>query len=150
MDSVGDGMDGKGFTLTYDGKVLGSGGNFTTSAVYQFGKGCAYRPKCKTLKLELTTDVDPSETSVRLDDYETYVSYWWDTKFQKKNKKYELQKCIDPLRCWDLSIYDTYGDGLVAPGGFTVRYGGQVVGNHVDTNFTSYAGYYIGNCPWAT
>jgi hypothetical protein len=149
IDSVGDGIEGKGFTLTYDGKVLGSGGNFTTSAVYQFGKGCAYRPPCKRLKLELTTDYSPSETSVYLYDYETSVSYWWDTKFVKRNKKYVLKKCIDPLRCWDLSIMDNYGDGLADPGGFKVTYGGQVLGNNVDSNFTYYAGYYIGNCPWA-
>lgn len=147
-DYFGDGIEGEGLDLTYGNKKIASGGNFTRLAVYDVGNGCASRPPCKMLKLELTTDNFPGETYVSLFDYVTYVSLWEDVEFKEKEKTYVIEQCIDPLRCYELTIDDYAYDGFEGNGGYVITYDGDVLGTDVAENFTGWMTYPIGECDW--
>jgi hypothetical protein len=148
FDSFGDGIKGKGVELTFDNKKVVSGGNFTYLAVYDVGNGCASRPPCKMLKLELTTGNYPQDTGVNLFDYFTSTSVWWEVEFKEKDKKYVMEKCIDPLRCYELSIsdYSYYYDGGLGGIEYKLTYDGAEVGSDVAENFTEWTYYLVGDC----
>jgi hypothetical protein len=146
MDTDGDGIEGDGFDLTYDNNLVAWGEPFTYYTVYDVGDGCASRPPCQMLELELTTDKYPLESSVYLYDVSTDTMDWWDTNIRKKNKKYIFSKCIDPLRCYELGISDSEGDGFEGNGGYQVTYDGMWWDSSEDAAFTDRVLYYFGEC----
>jgi len=44
--------------------------------------------------------------------------------------------CVASTSCYDFTIYDSYGDGLFAPGGYTVTYNGTVIADTMGSGFT--------------
>jgi hypothetical protein len=146
MDTEGNGIEGNEFELTYDNNFITWGERFTNYTVYEVGNGCASRPMCEMLELELTTDDYPRESKVNLYDSSTYTEDWSDTIIRRKNKLYYFSKCIDPLRCYTLNIFDSQGDGFEGNGGYTVYYEGEVWDTSDYAGFTDSISYYFGDC----
>ena len=80
---------------------------------------------CAPITLELITDSYPSEINffLRTDGEE----FLWDEYDFSENQTYNYNACIDPDVCVEFDFYDSFGDGLEAPGKITLAFKGDVI-----------------------
>ena len=142
VDSFGDGLtsggaDG-GYSLSVDGVEIASAdsNDYFDSNTHKFGTcgdGPAPTPvgggggptTCAPITLELITDLYPSDIDffLRTDGEE----FLWDEYDFSENQTYNYNACIDPDVCVDFDFYDSFGDGLEAPGKITLTFKGDVI-----------------------
>jgi hypothetical protein len=130
-------------STTNSSYVVLSGGAFNASESVSFGGECrsgsypkVEAPPCVDIVLTLTTDDFPYETNVTLVDLRTGDVYWDDFVFDMERKKYELTQCVDPSGCYEVSINDSFGDGI-SGAGFTLTYDDDVVGTGSGFGFSA-------------
>jgi hypothetical protein len=138
-------FDASDVTVTYDGTVVEwtPGENNYFSALV--GGACAGRPMCVPLTFSLYTEDTEYELQVSLYDY---IGGSYFSIYDQKEQLYEFTKCVDPLRCYDLSIMACQSDdfgGTFCTSSLTefedvLTYNGTTL----PTNFSYYSSYYIG------
>jgi hypothetical protein len=135
-----DGLAGKTFMVTYGGQQNELTGDDQYRSLL-IGNSCAGRPACVDLSLSLTTDDTPTnETYVSLYDMIAGSSFWYDTPIEQPNQEYEWSKCIDPLRCYEVSVSSWNEDGSYSDVNAVLTYNGAAL----PTNFSFYPYYHVG------
>ena len=81
---------------------------------------------CAPITLEFITDSYPYENNFFLfnEDSEEFL---WDESNFLENRTYNYDACVDPGVCVVFDIYDSFGDGLEAPGKITLTFKGEVI-----------------------
>jgi serine protease len=122
FDSGNDGICcsfGSGsYTVTLDGDVIQTGGSFTAAEEISLGSCGRNNPVSGTcseqglvpIDLYLRTDSYASETSVQLVDENGELLEFADGLVS--NTEYGLTECVSPSGCYNLTIFDSLGDGL--------------------------------------
>eukprot|EP00934_Nitzschia_sp_Nitz4_P002835 Nitzschia sp. Nitz4//scaffold132_size63325//41447//43165//NITZ4_006294-RA/size63325-augustus-gene-0.2-mRNA-1//1//CDS//3329535326//2825//frame0 len=82
--------------------------------------------ECVPLKLTIQTDQYGSETGYRLRRDSDRVVFWKGAGLDS-NEAYIESSCIDPNECYQFKVIDSYGDGILSPGGMTLTYDGDVL-----------------------
>ncbi len=80
-----------------------------------------------TIDIEILTDDYPGETVWEVTEYYTGMVVCSGGPYDRANTLYRECCCIDYEDCVDFTIYDSYGDGILAPGGYAVYYDGELV-----------------------
>jgi hypothetical protein len=80
---------------------------------------------CAQISLEFVTDSYPWENDVFLVT-DTVEFLWYEYDF-RKNREYNYEACIDPGVCVTFYFFDSYRDGLEAPGKIQLSYEGEVI-----------------------
>ena len=94
--------------------------------MWYYGEECATFdcPYCdcleSTLDITILTDPYPSETTWTVTDRATGVVICSGGPYSAQNTMHYEICCIGYADCVDFTIYDSYGDGIYAPGGFIV------------------------------
>ena len=99
------------------------------------------------VKLVLTTDIFPFETSVSLEDTASGESYWTDEFFRKADTEYTLQQKVFPTGCYNFVITDVTGDGIccyAGSGSFNLFFDGFLVFTS-DGDFGFSTSYFVGD-----
>lgn len=153
-DSYGDGLDGNGYMyaefdgqVLYDGWDIGFGLEWTLDTGGCNGGNQPIMPpvsapqtapttppppptggSCTMLSVELRTDDWPEETIIFLEDDSSGDMIWDESDFDfDANTDYSFSECIPDDKCIVLDVTDTWGDGLLNEGYFTVTYGSDVL-----------------------
>jgi hypothetical protein len=129
-------------TLTYNGNPVELSPETNHSFVALVGD-CAGRPPCVDLSVSLTNFSSGLEISFA--DLVT-GSPWY---FSHEGPLYELTKCVDPLRCYEIMLWECYrGDdgssscsSVSSEDAVVVTYNGTTM----PTNFSYYSSYYVGD-----
>lgn len=99
------------------------------------------------VSVELTTDGYPSEISWELVDQNNQIiatSPVYDTK----DTTITTNVCIISSNCYTFTIYDTFGDGIMSPGGYAIYMDSVLVDSSYSFNGSQESVYHIGNgCP---
>jgi trypsin len=141
FDSYGDGISeggsNPGYTLRIDGNVVDEEGgiDFGEQQNIEFGScsgggggsggdGSGVGDSCVPVTLNLVTDDYGDDTVLFLlaDSGELI----WNANGFADNKNYQFTTCLDRSECATLDIFDSYGDGIMPPGGTTLTVDGQV------------------------
>jgi len=106
-----------GYTVTYGGDVIQTGGSFSSAEEVSIGACGRDNPVSGTCALGLVpidlfirTDSFAFETSLELVDQNGEVLEF--AAGLLSNTEYGLTECVQPDGCYTLSIYDSFGDGL--------------------------------------
>ena len=78
------------------------------------------------LTIDIMTDPYPEETTWTVTDHDTGVLICSGGPYADQYTLYTEYCCIGADDCIDFTIYDAYGDGIYAPGGYTVSLDGVV------------------------
>jgi hypothetical protein len=135
FDSYGDGLSeggsNPGYTLRIDGNVVEEEGaiDFGEEQNIEFGScsggggGSGGGSSCIPVILNLETDDYGYETDLfLLADSGKLI---WNANGFADNKNYQFTTCLDRSECATLDIFDSYGDGIMSPGGITLTVDGQ-------------------------
>jgi hypothetical protein len=87
-----------------------------------------------TITIEILTDTYGSETS--WDVVEQGVGVIASGGGYASSTFYTEEVCVDSTSCYDVNIYDAYGDGIFSPGGYTVYYNGTEIADTMGGGFT--------------
>ena len=139
---LSDGGSNPGYNLVVDGNTEADvgGENFGSSVSVNFGD-CADSSSCTPLKLKVITDAYGYETSLTLISDGNVI---WDEGGFANKQVYEFTECLDPTVCSELTVRDTYGDGIFAPGKIVVTVDGKKEYNRGD--FGDEIAIEYGNC----
>ena len=136
VDSYGDGLTSPNgdFSLTVAGTVLLQDNDEKWSMLEtQFGN-CS--PTCLNVDVSVTTDDYPEETSWSLTTT-SGVTIATGGPYDKSSKTYDTNECVDPSKCYNFEIVDSYGDGLTSPNGdFTLTVDGSVLLQDNDSSWS--------------
>ncbi len=77
--------------------------------------------------IEIMTDNWGDETTWEITDHETGELVCFGGGDYEDNTLYEEYCCIGHEDCVDFTIYDSYGDGIYGPGGYTIWLDGELV-----------------------
>jgi hypothetical protein len=77
--------------------------------------------------IEIMTDPYPTETTWQVTDHETGIVLGSGGPYSLQYTLYTEGVCVPTDSCSDFTIFDAYGDGIYAPGGYTVSFDGEVV-----------------------
>jgi hypothetical protein len=124
-DSFGDGLYGN-YELRLDGNQIVSGdGDFEDAVNHFFNCDRMQDGACTPLVLDLDTDEYADETHFYLIDMTTQDFLWIEDQFSPYEVR-QFTECLDPNRCYNLDVFDDYGDGITS-GGIKITYDGTVV-----------------------
>jgi hypothetical protein len=142
FDSYGDGISeggssNPGYTLRIDGNVVEREGgiDFGVQRNIEFGScsgggggsgggGSGGGDSCVPVTLDLETDNYGVDTELfLLTDSGELI---WNATDFADNKNYQYTTCLDRSECATLDIFDSWGDGIMPPGGITLTVDGQV------------------------
>jgi hypothetical protein len=84
---------------------------------------------CAPMTLEFTTDSYPSENDFYLFTVGEAEFLWNEYDFLIENRTYNYNACVDSGVCVIFAFFDTYGDGLLAPGKIKLTFNGDVIVN---------------------
>ncbi len=139
-DVFGDGICCAGYySVSYDDELVCSGGGtadpFDERTCENVTGGCGDA----TLDIEVFTDRDSFETTWQVIDRETGSLASWGGPYDDPNSLYTHQVSIDSSRCYDFTIYDSFGDGICCengPGYWNVLYEGTLICTGGDFEFS--------------
>lgn len=103
--------------------------------------------ECSSVRLTLTTDNYPGETSFSMINEETGATVWDVTGFEEPGVMNEYTSSICPTSCYNFLIEDSFGDGIccnAGEGGYILEYGGEVIS--AGGEFSSASSVYVGDC----
>jgi hypothetical protein len=102
-----DGSNATDITVTYDGAAVDfvPGENNLFSAL--IGGACAGRPPCVDLTFSLYTEDTEYDLQISLNDY---VGGSYQSFYDGEEQLYEFTKCVDPLRCYEVTVWACYND----------------------------------------
>jgi hypothetical protein len=83
---------------------------------------------CLVLQLTIDTDDYGEETAYRLRRLSDDTILWKGIGLESYSEYLE-RTCVDPNDCYEFIIRDTYGDGILEPGGLTLKYGNRIALN---------------------
>jgi hypothetical protein len=89
------------------------------------------------ITIQILTDTYPSETSWVLVEQGGGVVA--SGSGYAASTLYTIPVCVDSTSCYDFTIYDSWGDGIYAPGGYTVSYNGVEIANTMGGGFADYS-----------
>ena len=89
-----------------------------------------------SLDITILTDAWPEETTWEVTDHATGVVMCSGGPYADDYTLYEECCCIDYDACVDFTIYDSYGDGIIAPGGYIVTLDDVEIANEMGGGFT--------------
>jgi hypothetical protein len=98
-------------------------------------------PPCEESQIDIAimTDPYPSETTWvitnHLPPHEVICS---GGPYANANTLYNERCCIPYDGCVDFTMYDSYGDGIYAPGGFTIVLDGEVIYSNMGSGWSGY------------
>jgi hypothetical protein len=100
-------------------------------------------PECMSTQLSVQTDQYGSDTAYRLRAVSNREVLWFGVNLRSR-REYRESSCLDPEECYRFDIRDSYGDGIIDPGGIILTYNGAI--QFSGGNFGR--GFYIqfGNC----
>jgi hypothetical protein len=138
-DDYGDGITGDGYySVYYQDELVCSGGGggdpFSERTCENVTGGCGDA----TLFIEVFTDRDSFETTWRVVDRETGSLASWGGPYDDPNTYHSHQVSIHSSRCYDFTIYDSFGDGICCengPGYYNVHYNDVLVCTGGDFEF---------------
>jgi hypothetical protein len=77
--------------------------------------------------IEILTDSWPYETTWEVTDFYTGDMVASGGPYDQPDTLYTAGVCVDYESCHNFTIYDSYGDGIIAPGGYAVYYEGELI-----------------------
>jgi hypothetical protein len=77
--------------------------------------------------IEIMTDPYPTETTWEVTDYYTGAVVGSGGPYDQANTLYTEGVCVPYDGCWNFTIFDSYGDGIYSPGGYSVTYEGELI-----------------------
>ncbi|MCF8296111.1 MAG: T9SS type A sorting domain-containing protein [Saprospiraceae bacterium] len=99
------------------------------------------------ISLKLLTDIYSSETTWELIDKNTSLVYASGGGYSDTTL-YFIDICVMSTQCFDFVIYDSYGDGILSPGGYEIYYNNVMVDSNYSFVSTSETVFNIGGgCP---
>ncbi|MBU0617029.1 MAG: hypothetical protein KKI02_04880 [Planctomycetes bacterium] len=139
-DDYGDGICCDGYyNVFYQDELVCAGGGtgdpFSERTCENVTGGCGDA----TLLIEVFTDRDSFETTWRVVDRETGSLASWGGPYDDPNSFYSAELSVHSIRCYDFTIYDSYGDGICCengPGYWNVLYNGALVCTGGDFEFS--------------
>jgi hypothetical protein len=138
FDAYGDGIYAPGgYTISYEGVVvadcMGSGWYGSSETVEDIGGGCGGGGPVEpcvdpdaVLTVEILTDPYPSETTWELTEVGVGVVASGGP-YSSSYTTYIQDVDVCSTSCYSWTIFDAYGDGIYAPGGYTLYWDGVVV-----------------------
>lgn len=129
--------------LTYNGSPveLSPEGNYSSMA---FVGDCAGRPPCVDLSVSLTSNRSNLEIS-----FSDLVTGSYNSFVDQPGQLYEFTKCVDPLRCYEIVLWECYGNDDLGKSCSSISSENVVVvtynGTTMPTNFSYYSSYYVGD-----
>ena len=145
LDSFGDGICcsyGYGwYDVTYDGDVVATGGDFGSEESTEFGGGCGGGEEpadpCVdpdvVLTIEILTDSWGSETTWELVEEGVGVAATGGP--YASNTYYTIDVDVCSTSCYEWTIFDAYGDGIYAPGGYIISWDGEIVASTMGSGY---------------
>jgi hypothetical protein len=152
-DSYGDGLIfGGGYNITIDSEIIkmSSGAYFTSESTLFHGgtrqcHGISLAPSsAPTLKvcdddemvfqLDLTTDAYGYETSWIISNVVDKTTILQGGEY-RSNRNYIVRECL-PCGTHNFTMYDSFGDGIYSPGGYSIQIDGIVIKNSTDNAFS--------------
>ncbi len=107
-------------------------------------------PACVDLTVSVTTDRFANETSWELvDRISGQVIGSQAYTFNDDEMTFTETFCVDPTRCYDVTIFDSFGDGICCTfgnGNWSVTYDGVTTNSPTGGNFSSSETISVGNC----
>lgn len=105
------------------------------------------QPACpdgqSSIVVSILTDAWGYETSWSVAGADGTVYHQVNTNTYANHTLYETQVCVPANECLTINIRDTYGDGILAPGYFTIKLNGEVIatgGTNYNYSYLAYAG----------
>ena len=146
LDSFGDGLISPGiFSVTVDGiEVLSESGSSFISLSANFGK-CTCSSDESTVAVSVTTDSYPTDTSWSVSTSESGTVVGSSFPYELQGFPYSAVMCLDSSICHTFTFNDSFGDGLISPGDFTVTVDGNVLLSDPDTSFTELEAEFCGS-----
>jgi hypothetical protein len=148
-DSYGDGLCcgiSPGYTLVVDGNDIQQGGAVDFGGEISVDFGSVATASCVELRLDLLTDEWGYETELWLVNAAAQEWIWYDYGVGN-NESRQYTACLDPTGCATLQIFDSFGDGIAAPGGITVQFGDELVYQGGDFGFGEFFRFGSGCLP---
>ncbi len=90
-----------------------------------------------TITIDVYTDPWPSETSWVVIDDVTGQVVCTSPSYTVPNALTSYTCCL-PFGCYNFTIYDSYGDGIYAPGGYAIYYEGNLVFSNIGSGWSGY------------
>lgn len=155
FDSFGDGLNfgSKGtYEVTVDNELVKVNSGFfffSDTTLFDGGAQCrdiSHAPssaptleRCNDDEIEfllnLTTDWYGYETSWILSNSHDNSIAVQGGNYYKPNHNYQVAQCL-PCGTYNFTIYDSYGDGILSPGGYSIQIDGTVVKNFTNSSFS--------------
>ena len=88
-----------------------------------------------TITIEILTDNWPNETTWEVVE-QGVGAVASGGPYDNSNTLITEEVCVSSTRCYDFTIYDAYGDGIYAPGGYAVSYNGTVVASTMGSGWS--------------
>jgi len=104
-----------------------------------YGTTCPGPCEESTVEIEILTDDWPSETTWEITDHYTGEVICSGGPYGQPNTIYTEICCIGFADCVDFTIYDSYGDGIFAPGGYAVYLDGTLVYDNIGAGWSGYS-----------
>ncbi len=95
-------------------------------------------PPAVAMDITIVTDDYPTETTweVAYQDSGTVIAQGG--PFDTGGTTYEAEVCVDPTGCYKFTIYDTYGDGIYDPGGYSVEFDGTLLYSNIGSGWDGF------------
>jgi hypothetical protein len=81
--------------------------------------------------IEIMTDVYPTETTWEVTDFYTGDVVASGGPYDQADTLYTAGVCVDYESCHNFTIFDAYGDGIHAPGGYAVYLDGELIYSNI-------------------
>ncbi len=104
-----------------------------------YGTSCAGPCEEATVEIEIVTDIWPTETTWELIDHDTGALLCAGGPYAEPSTLHTATCCIGFDDCVDFTIYDSYGDGVFAPGGYAIYLDGTQIHSNIGSGWDGYS-----------